>query len=315
MSESRRVPIEFAPLEGITDGIFRRTHHACFAGVERYFIPFVCPTQHLTFNSREQRALSPEENAGVPVVAQVLTKNPEHFLWMANALSDVGYRELNLNLGCPSGTVTAKGKGAAMLRDPDGLRRFLDTIFAGTPIPVSVKTRIGWEDPGEWPGIRAVLLQYPFCEVIVHPRTRGEFYEGKAHREACEGMPDGLSWTYNGDLRTVDDCLKLTARFPGASRLMIGRGLVANPALAQEWAGGEALTLASLRAFHDRLFAGYMERWPGNAVTGHMREIMRHILTNLEVPPKLEKALRKANRADDYESAARAIFDCAVLKI
>ena len=227
--------IYFAPLEGVTDGIFRRAHCECFSGVEKYFIPFVSPSKHLSFTSREQRSVSPEENAGVPAVPQILTKDAECFDWMARALADVGWRELNLNLGCPSGTVTAKGKGSGMLRDRAALRAFLDEIFARPALKISVKTRIGFESPDEWPALMEIFADYPVAELIVHPRTRAEFYRGRPHRELLEQTLTMAKspLAYNGDLFTAEDCRALQSAYPGLSALMLGRGLVSNPALAK----------------------------------------------------------------------------------
>lgn len=298
--------IYFAPLEGVTDVFYRRVHHECFSGVQKYFIPFISPTQHLSFSSREQRAVSPVENAGVPAVPQVLTKHAEHLLWMADCMHDAGFAELNLNLGCPSGTVTAKGKGSGMLRDPDALQLFLDEVYAKTPIPVSIKTRIGYDSPDEWAKLLEIFSRYPIHELIVHPRTRQEFYGGIPHRELCAGIKQ--PFVYNGDLFTKEDCLALLEMYPGASALMLGRGLIANPALAQELSGGESLTRESLRRFHDRLYATYMERWPRNAVLGHMHEIMRYVLCCFEEPMKIRRALRKATTPDLYNEAIDKLF-------
>ena len=136
------LPVYFAPLEGITDALFRRFHHERFPGITKYFIPFVSPTQNLRFTSRELAAIAPEANAGVPAVPQVLCKDAEQFLWAARELAQMGYGEVNLNLGCPSGTVTAKGKGAGMLADFCHLERFLDEIFSRTPLPVRSSPRM-----------------------------------------------------------------------------------------------------------------------------------------------------------------------------
>ena len=307
--------IYFAPLEGVTDVIYRRVHHECFSGVDKYFIPFISPTQHLTFTSREQQAVSPEENAGIPVVPQILTKNPEHFVWMAKALGDAGYEEINLNVGCPSGTVTAKGKGSGMLRDLENLERFLDEVFTHSPISVSVKTRIGYESADEWPQLLRLYSKYPISELIVHPRTRKEFYAGKAHRELCTPVLDtGLPLVYNGDLNTAEDCRALMEMYPGAKAIMLGRGLVANPALAQEVGGGERITLDMLRNFHDRLYQEYLEKWPKNAVIGHMHEIMSYVMHCFENPAKPRKAMRKATKQDAYLEAANRLFDEFPLK-
>ena len=178
------MPIYFAPLEGVTDVTYRRTHAACFSGVDKYFIPFVSPTHHLVFTPKEKRAVSPDENSGMHAVPQILSKHAAQFLWAANELFQLGYREVNLNLGCPSGTVTAKGKGSGMLRDLESLKAFLDDIFAHSPIAISIKTRIGFSNEEEWSAIWSLLSEYPASEFIIHPRTRSQFYKGKPYREA-----------------------------------------------------------------------------------------------------------------------------------
>lgn len=308
--------VYFAPLEGVTDAIYRRTHRDCFPGVSKYFIPFVSPTPHLSFTSREQRAISPEENAGVPVVPQVLTKDAAAFVWMSRALRDAGYGEVNLNLGCPSGTVTAKGKGSGMLRDLDGLRAFLDAVFAETALPVSIKTRAGWESLEEWSRLMEIFRQYPVYELILHPRTRREFYSGRAHRELLGDALDGLGCpvVYNGDLFTAQDCRALLADYPGAAALMLGRGMVANPALARQAMGGAPVTRAELRDFHDRVYRGYLERWPANAVLGHMHELMSYMVCCFENAQKPRKAIRKSSTPGDYEQAVKWLFDDFALR-
>lgn len=302
--------IYFAPLEGLTDAIFRRTHHACFSGINKYFIPFISPTQHLVLTPREYNSISPVQNAGMPVVPQVLTKNAEHFIWAANALFSEGYGEINLNIGCPSGTVTAKGKGAGMLRERDALRAFLDEIFDHSPISISIKTRIGYESPDEWPALMEIFAQYPVRELIIHARTREEFYKGATHPEVCAEAMATANYPviYNGDLFTADDCRRVLAKYPGLSALMLGRGLISNPALGQELNGGAALTLNALRDFHDKLFDAYSMTWPKNAILGRMHEVMQYISCCFEDCARPRKALRKASSLSAYQQAVDWLF-------
>ena len=304
--------IYFAPMEGVTDVIYRRVHHACFPGLSKYYIPFISPTQHLTFTSREQVAVSPALNAGIPAVPQILTKNAEHFIHTARALHEAGYDEINLNLGCPSGTVTAKGKGSGMLRDPGVLAAFLDEIFAAAPSAISVKTRIGYDSVEEWPALLELLSRYPISELTVHPRTRRELYGGSPHREAfalaLKSAP--FPCVYNGDLHTKAGCAAFTRDYPGTAALMIGRGLVSNPALGREVMGGAPLSREDLVSFHDKLLAAYLDAWPKNAVIGHMHEIMKHIALQFADTQKPVKALRKATTLEAYEDAARRLLDC-----
>lgn len=305
------LPVYFAPLEGITDAAYRRVHHACFGGVSKYFIPFISPTQNLRFTTRELVAVSPRQNAGLFAVPQILTKNAGHFLWAAQALFDMGYGEVNLNLGCPSGTVTAKGKGAGMLADVPGLMAFLDEVFAHAPLRVSVKTRIGCCVPDEFERLLPVFSRYPIHELIIHPRTRNEFYSGTPHRNVYAGAlsETRLPLVYNGDLFTAEDCRALEASCSGTHALMIGRGLIANPALAQELAGGNALTLPAIRSFLDGLEEAYLAAYPKNVAVGRLREVMKHMVCCFESPEKPRKAFRKASSLAAYHDALAALLE------
>ena len=178
----------FAPMEGLTDSIYRRTHHKFFSGVDRYYMPFLSPTIHRTLTHREDRELPMADSVPFTAVPQVLTKVAEDFLWAAAVCRDRGYDEVNLNLGCPSGTVVSKGKGSGMLRDTDALDRFLDQIFAASPLPVSVKTRLGLESPDEFPAILDVYNRYPIRELTVHPGCANSF-TAEMWTWRCSAMP------------------------------------------------------------------------------------------------------------------------------
>lgn len=303
--------IYFAPLEGVTDVVYRRTHAACFSGVKKYFIPFVSPTHHLVFTPKEKRAISPMENAGFHAVPQILSKQADQFLWGAHELCELGYREVNLNLGCPSGTVTGKGKGSGMLRDLDTLQAFLDQIFARTPVSISIKTRIGFYSEEEWEQIWPLLSRYPASEFIIHPRTRVQFYKGSPFREAFAKAIQSCNrpLVYNGDLFTVDDCHQLVNEFPETNALMLGRGLLANPTLAQELHGGPKLTRESLRDFHDRLYDAYLQNDPKNVALIRMRVVMNHLACCFVDPKKALKSIRKAQNDAAYLLAVEKLFN------
>ena len=310
MTQSVSCPVYFAPMEGVTDAVYRRVHHAHFGGVDKYFIPFISPTQNLVLTPRERNNVSPEVNAGMNVVPQVLTKKADHFLWAAQLLHDMGYEEINLNVGCPSGTVTAKGKGAGMLLYPQDLDRFLEEIYAHVPVRVSVKTRIGFFSSDEFDELLAVYNRYPLHELIVHPRTREQYYKGTPHRDvysACEKQTQ-LPLVYNGDLFTPQECMEFAGQHPATCALMLGRGMLANPALAQTATGGAPLTRETLKAFHDDLFAAYREAYHTSAVLGRMREVAKNIACCFEGADKPLKAARKANSLPVYEDAMARLF-------
>ena len=305
------LPIYFAPLEGVTDAVYRRVHHAHFTGIDKYFIPFISPTQNLVLTPRERSNISPESNAGMYAVPQVLTKKADHFLWAEEQLADMGYEEININLGCPSGTVTAKGKGAGMLEHPIDLELFLDEVFKKTKVRVSLKTRIGFSSPDEFERLLEIFDQYPVHELIIHPRTRQEFYKGRVHRDVYAFAEENtaLPLVYNGDLFTPDDCRAFEAAHPKTTALMLGRGLLANPALAQTVATGNALTREILRAFHDDLYRAYHEAYPKSVVLGRMREVAKNIACCFEDADKPLKVARKAASLEAYEAAVTRLFE------
>lgn len=311
------LPVYFAPMEGVTDAIYRQVHHAHFTGPVKYFIPFISPTQNLVLTPRERKNVDPQVNAGLPVVPQVLTKNAGHFLWAANLLRDMGYEEVNLNAGCPSGTVTAKGKGAGLLQRPQELAWFLDEVFAHAPVRVSVKTRIGFSSPEEFGALLDVYNRYPIHELIIHPRTREEFYKGTVHRdvynaaEARARMP----LVYNGDLFTPQGCRAFEQTHAKTRALMLGRGMLANPALAQTYAGGVPLCKETLRAFHDDLLRAYQAAYPTYVVLGRMREVAKNIACCFEDAEKPLKAARKAGSLPAYQDAVTRLFEHYALSV
>ena len=192
----------FAPMEGITGHIYRRVHGECFRSPDKYFTPFLVPGTKKIFRNREIQDILPENNPGLTVVPQILTGKSEDFICGARELQRYGFQEINLNLGCPSGTVVAKGKGSGMLADPDQLEAFLDEIFSALELKISVKTRIGLEEPEEFSRLLTLFNRFPLAELIVHPRLRKDFYKGKPDLEAfaLAVRESKNPLCYNGDL-------------------------------------------------------------------------------------------------------------------
>ena len=231
----------FAPMEGITGAVFRRTHHEFFPGIDKYFMPFITPTTQPGLTPRQKREVLPEYNEGVPAVPQLLTKTAADFIWAANLLGSLGWGEVNLNLGCPSGTVTAKGKGAGFLAHPDELDRFLDEIFSACTVPVSIKTRLGVHEPEEFDHLLEIYNRYPICELTIHPRVRQDFYKGRVREDAfAAALPHcPMPVCYNGDLVSERGIRETIERYPALSALMLGRGLLGDPSLVTRVRGGE----------------------------------------------------------------------------
>ena len=312
--------IYFAPLEGITSYPYRNLHHKYFGGVEKYFTPFLAPGPEQGMSVKEMRDILPENNAGVPVVPQILTNRAGDFLLASKKLSEMGYREINLNLGCPSGTVTAKKKGSGFLLYPDDLDRFFDEVFSDAAVRngeflVSVKTRIGKNEVEEWPELMQVYNRYPIHELTVHPRIQKEFYKGTPHLDVFADIlkESRNPVVYNGDLFTVEKVKEFREKFPTVGTVMIGRGLIRNPALAemilQEETEPEADILPRIREFHDALFEHYRETMSGDRnLLFRMKDLWSYMLAEVPDSEKLAKKIRKSQHVPEYLAAVEEVF-------
>lgn len=299
--------IYFAPMEGLTDSVYRQLHHKYFPGVDGYFMPFFSPTEHRHLTPREARELPMAEDMDFFAVPQVMTKSPEDFLWACQVSADRGYRQINLNAGCPSGTVVSKGKGSGLLGQPDSLRKLLDLVCAQSPIPVSVKTRLGLTNAEEYPELQALYNDYPLAMLIVHPRVRKQFYNGQADRAwfayACEQSLNPVC--LNGDLVSPGDCAQTAEEFPKAQGLMLGRGLIGNPGMFTP--GGT--TGEKLTAFYDELLDTYVELFGGskNAMF-RLKEHWTYLLPHFASSQKLGKQLRKTTDLSEFRRLTHEIF-------
>ena len=302
----------FAPMEGLTDSIYRRLHHKYFPGVDRYYMPFLSPTIHRQLTHKEDRELPMADSVPFTAVPQVLTKVSEDFLWAAEVCRDRGYDEVNLNIGCPSGTVVSKGKGSGMLRDPAALDKFLEDIFAKSPLPVSVKTRLGLEKSEEFPAILEVLNRYPIKELTIHPRVRKQFYDGTVDMEmfdyAVKNSRNPLC--YNGDILSLEQVTQLQEKYPEVQSVMIGRGLIADPGMLS----GSA-DKAALEGFMNELMAVYEVEFGGsrNAIF-RLKENWGFLHERFEGCDKLWKRLRKTTDAAEFKSITAEIFHTLDLK-
>ena len=302
---------DFAPLDGITKVVFRRVWAAHFGGADRYFIPFFSPTDQHILTDRDRREIDPANNGGLPLVPQVMTCRAKDFLWAAEVVADMGYTEVNLNLGCPSGTVTAKGKGAGFLAKPEELDRFFDQMFSKGRMPVSVKTRLGIQEPEEFARLLEIYNRYPIACLTIHARVQKEKYRGPVHLDAfAQALAESRNPVcYNGDLRTAAEVEALSQRFPSVEAVMIGRGAVADPALLRKLRGGPAATKEELQAFTQDLYRAY-QAFYGQVGTAaqRMREVWFYLIHLFENADRLNKKLRRFKNPGEYESVEAAIF-------
>ncbi len=296
----------FAPMEGLTDSIYRRLHHKYFPGVDRYYMPFFSPTIHRSLTHKEDRELPMADSVGFAAVPQVLTKVSEDFLWAAQVCLDRGYDEVNLNAGCPSGTVVSKGKGSGILRDVEALDKFLEAIFSHSVLPISVKTRLGLENPDEFPALLDVYNRYPIKELTIHPRVRKQFYDGNVNMElfgfAVQNSINPLC--YNGDILSPAQAEALCAQYPQIEAIMIGRGLIADPGMLS---GGT--DVRALEGFMNELLSVYEVEFGGsrNAIF-RLKENWSFLHSRFEGSEKLWKRLRKTTDAAEFKAITSEIF-------
>ena len=306
-----RQSICFAPMEGITTKTFRRVFRSHFSGVDRYYTPFLVANHTHHFKQRELRELEPFEDLLIP---QVLTSDKDDFVWAGRLICSKGYEEINLNLGCPYPTVFTKGKGSGMLRDPDALDRFLDSVFSEQDMPaVSVKTRIGVSDPNEYQNLLRVFIRYPFSEIIIHPRIREEFYTGRPHTEIFEKMLSELKCPvgYNGDIKSASDAERIISGFPTVSSLMIGRGLLADPALARKIRGGNGADLSELVSFLKDLAESYGEiLYSEKDVLFKMKELMYYLGQNTAGSDREKADVKHSKNLEDFFDSVYRMLSC-----
>jgi tRNA-dihydrouridine synthase len=310
----------FAPLEGITGYIYRNAHHKYFGGIDRYYTPFLVPTHTERLTSREINDILPEHNEGMQAVPQILTNHAENFMWAARKIQELGYDEINLNLGCPSPTVVPKKRGAGFLAVPDELDRFLAKICRDMDeigMKLSVKTRIGMDDPEEFEDLLNIFNQYSFTELIVHPRVRSDFYKNHPHMEAfaLALAKSKNPVCYNGDLFTIEDVQAFQKEYPSENMIMLGRGLIANPALAETVNGIGGLDKIRLKAFHDEVMEGYREVVSGDRpVLYKMKEFWWYLGNSFENYEKYGKKIKKSQHLAEYQVAVQSLFDDQELK-
>ncbi len=302
-----------APLEGITGYIFRNAHQKYFTSADKYFTPFLVPKPNTgkQFTAKELADILPEHNQGIYLVPQIMTNKAEDFVTMANALQEYGYQEINLNLGCPSKTVVSKGRGSGFLSDTEKLNRFFDFVFSHTNLKISVKTRIGLHDPDEFPDLIQIYNQFPFEELIIHPRIQSMYYNGKpdltAFAYACETSKNPLC--YNGDIFRASDFHSILARFSVPS-VMFGRGLVANPGLIDEIVSQKFMEKLTFRAFHDQLLEEYRQAFHNDVnAMFRMKEFWYYAADMFTDSSSYAKKIRKTKNFVIYNQIVDRLFD------
>ena len=310
-----------APMEGLTGFVFRNAYQKHFGDIDTYFTPFI---NNKKMNYKEIKDILPEHNKGMHVVPQILTNRAEDFLAIAKELGNYGYESVNLNLGCPSGTVVTKHRGAGFLAVPEELDHFLEEIFADCPLRISVKTRIGINDAGEWERILSIYEKYPMEELIIHPRVQKDFYNNTPDMDAFLYAVENSRHTlcYNGDICSVDDYKAWIQKMEGKDRehgsgstaqhtehMMLGRGILKNPGLVGELMGHAPITKDQFHAFHDDVLKGYLDVMSGERNTlFRMKELWFYFAKYFTEPEKYVKQSKKTQRVAEYRVIVDNLF-------
>lgn len=301
----------FAPMEGITGYIYRNAYQTYFHQVEQYFSPFIAANLSDSLKTREINDILPEHNQGYRLIPQLLTNRAKDFIHTANKIKQLGYEEVNLNLGCPSGTVVAKQKGSGFLAKPKELDLFLDEIFFKSQVKISIKTRLGKDQPEEIFDLLQIFNKYPIKELIIHPRVQQDYYKNTPNyalfREALTLSKNPVC--YNGDIFTAEDYEKLLLGFPNLEKVMIGRGLIANPGLITEIKEHKQLEKGLLKEFHDVIYLGYKNTLFGDRnVLFKMKDLWFYMIRIFSDYEKHAKKIKKAERFSDYDDAVSNLF-------
>lgn len=329
-----RMQIYFAPLESITGYVFRNVYEEYYGGIDRYFTPFITATDSRRLRNKEMRDILPENNQVGCLIPQIMSNRAEEFLRVADQMAELGYDTVNLNLGCPARTVVSKGKGSGFLARTVALDRFLEEVYRECPLKISIKTRLGVDDPEEFLEIVDIYNKYPVEELIIHPRVQKDYYKNTPNLDMfAEAVRRcNMPLCYNGDICSLEDYERIRKRFPVVSRMMIGRGLLAHPELALqiqereadrsvktaadpgEQTGGirnlsDRERLNHIGAYANALCEAYCEAYgPGQPVLFKMKELWGFLADSMPDGKKLRKKIHKTQRLDGYQRLMREVF-------
>ena len=305
------IPIHFAPLQGYTDDVYRRIHNELMGGIQTYYTPFL-RMEGGGVRSKDMRDIRPEFNEGVPVVPQIIVKSMKEFDFLTGIVEEKGYTRVDINMGCPFPLQAKHGRGSGLLAHVDIIEEMAKAIAAKSKLKFSVKMRLGWENVNEWRPALDILNSTPLEQITLHPRIGTQQYKGSVSMEAFEEFYKLCKHPliYNGDVTSVDDIRKLEEMYPKLAGVMIGRGLLARPSLALEYASGVELSWEKRRSllldFHDRMKAHY-ETTANSETQVHSRLRLFWEYMEEELGRKAYKKIMKAGNLKNYLSAVREI--------
>lgn len=304
--------ILFAPLQGYTEDAYRRFHNEIFGGIDTYYTPFV-RLEHGKVRSKDMRDIRPEYNEGVNIVPQVIASGAEELHTLLDVIIPLGYKKIDINMGCPFPLQTRHGRGAGLLASPDRIREITDCMKEHDEMDFSVKMRLGLDDANQWKAVIPILNDVPLTHITVHPRIATQQYKGEIDMDSFRLFADECRHplVYNGEIHTVEDIHRIENEFGDRlAGIMIGRGLLARPSLAREYKDGatesEASLVRDILRLHDMMQAHYAKMIPDeDQQLGKLRTFWDHLEPT--IGRKQWKKIVKAGNMKNYLAAVRAL--------
>lgn len=303
-----------APLRGVTDATFRTCYAAYFKGIDRAVSPFLSTTKGPRIKPSYLKEVLPENNTGMPITPQIMSKSADDFLLLAAALQDLGYATVNWNLGCPYPMVANKGRGSGLLPHPETIEAFLERVVALWPHGLSIKLRLGRHHPREIEALLPIFNRFALKEIIIHPRTGVQMYDGAPNLDAfdrCLAMSHHPV-TYNGDINSIHDFNILRARFPAVKSWMLGRGVISDPFLPGLIKGrsrSAPADSATFQHFHDSLYRHYGQKLFGPShLINRMKGLWGYFAKGFQGGDKLLKKIYKVQNPTHYEEIVADFF-------
>ena len=304
-----------SPLQGFTDFRFRNAQNKLFGGIDTFYSPYIRLNGKMVIKPSYHRDLLPENNLDLEVIPQVITNDADEFLFVAKYVRELGYKELNWNLGCPYPMVTKSGMGSGMISNPEKINHVLERAHTESDIIVSMKMRLGYENSEEILEALPVLDKYPIKNIAIHARIGKQLYKGGVNLDAFQHCIDNTKHKlyYNGDITSVVKFHEMQQRFPTIDHWMIGRGLISDPFLPSMIKNNTTEypenKIELFNAFHDTLYAIYSESLSGSThILLKMYHLWEYFSATFSNPHKVLKKIKKAQSIRNYEAAVAEIF-------
>lgn len=319
--EQKMVQLSLAPFQGITDSVYRNLYQNYFSGIDKFYTPFFTGIHKDNSRSLKGEEIDISCNDVNILTPQILGNDADEIIRFANQCQSMGYKEINLNMGCPFPRVANKVRGCGLMAEPQRVREIFDKVFNNITIKFSLKCRLGYFRDTEINELIESFNTYPFSEIIIHPRIGKQLYTGCADVDRFAEVAAQIKrpLVYNGDIFSVGDFQKISAKLPQVSMFMLGRGLLTNPFLADEIKGYIVKDDEKIEILHRFVVSLYLERLrhAGGSpkIIGCMKELWSYLMNSFEDPQNIWRKIKKINNLDVYEETVERIFKDEKLKV